>query len=135
MTEIAQNFTKETGMSSGRILLNVNLLRPYYGHVLPILGQCLGYFYNIFTSRCLNWLKFSVKSHACQIEEYHLVSNYWTIKGPCLGQFRAMFCYIYNIFTSRCLKWLKFSVKSQAYQLVEYFIMRNFGTIQWPCLG
>merc|ERR1711954_440759 len=33
---------------------------PYKGHVWAILGPCFGYFYNIFASRLLEWLKFSL---------------------------------------------------------------------------
>ena len=39
------------------------------------LGAMFCFFYNIFASRCLKWLKFSVKSHACQVEEYTLMLN------------------------------------------------------------
>ena len=38
MTEMAKNFTKETCMPNGRILLSVDLLRPYWGNVLTMLG-------------------------------------------------------------------------------------------------
>jgi len=95
-----------------KTLFIIDLLGPYYGHVLLILGQSLGYFYNIFTSRCLNWLKFSVKSHACQIEENFLMLNcldnimighVLAILGPCFG-------YFYNILPSICPEWLNFSL-------------------------
>ena len=48
MTEMAQNFTKETCMPNGRILLSVDLLGPYWGYVLAILGPYFGYFCNIY---------------------------------------------------------------------------------------
>ena len=38
MTEMAQNFTKETCMPNGRILLSVDLLGPYWGNALTMLG-------------------------------------------------------------------------------------------------
>ena len=48
------------------------------------LGSYIGYFYIFFASRCLKWLKFSLESHASQIEEYHQMSNY-------MDSIRAMF--------------------------------------------
>ena len=55
--------------------------------VAQIQGPCFGYFYTFFASRCMKWLKFSLDSHASQIEEYHLVWNNWdhkrTMIGPC----------------------------------------------------
>ena len=35
-----------------------------------------GHFYNIFGSRCLKWLIFSLVSHASQTEENHSMLNY-----------------------------------------------------------
>ena len=46
------------------------------GHVWAILGPCFGYFYNIFASRCLKWLKLLLISHAPQIEESDLTHIY-----------------------------------------------------------
>ena len=63
---------------------NYIFLESCWGYVWAILGPCFDYFYNIFASRCLKWLKFSLESHASQIEEYHSISNYWNHK-------RAMF--------------------------------------------
>ena len=73
---MAQNFTKETCMPNGRILLSVDLLGPYWGYVLAILGPYFGYFCNIYAFRCLKWFKFSLKSHVCHIDEYSLILNY-----------------------------------------------------------
>ena len=62
-------FTGESGKLNREITINVNLLGPYKGHVKPylghvwaILGTSFGYFYKIFASRCLKWLKFSLES-------------------------------------------------------------------------
>ena len=89
MPDMAQIFTEESWMSNRRILLNVQLLGPNWGNVLAIKGPCFGYFENIFASKCLIWLKFSLKSHASQIEEYQSMSNYWdhirAIFGPYQG--------------------------------------------------
>ena len=109
-----------------KIFNNVASLGPYWGHVLAILGSCLGCFHNIFASRCLKLLKCSRKSHACQIEEYSLIFNcwdhidgcVWPTLGPCFG-------YFYNIFACRCLKWLKFSLKSHECQIEKYFLIFN----------
>ena len=76
MTEMAYLFTEEPCKPNRGIPINVKLLGQYKGLVLVILGPCFGYFYNIFASRCLIWLKFSLKSHASQIEEYQSMSNY-----------------------------------------------------------
>ena len=62
MSEIAQIFTEESCTANREKLFSVELLEPYWGHVWAILGPCLGYFYNIFASRCLKWLKFSLVS-------------------------------------------------------------------------
>ena len=76
------------------ILLNEQLLGPYWGHVWTILGPCFGYLYNIFACRCLKWLKFSLKSHACQAEDYSLISNYpdhiGSMFGPSWGHVLAI---------------------------------------------
>ena len=77
ITETAKNFTKESCMTNRRILLNFNLFIQCWGHVLAILGPCLDYFYSFSASRCLKWLKFSLESHASQIEQYHSMSNDW----------------------------------------------------------
>jgi len=64
-------------MPNGKILLNVQLLEPYWGNVLAIKGPCFGYFYNIFASRCLTWLKFSLKSQTCQNGYFGIVWIYF----------------------------------------------------------
>ena len=87
MTEMAQSFTKDTVMPSGRTLLNVDILGPYLGHVLAILVPCFDNFYNIVASRCWKWLKFSLEGHVSQIEEYHSMSNYWDHIRAMLGQY------------------------------------------------
>ena len=84
MPEMAQIFTGESHKPNRRIPLNVKLFGPYKGRVWAILGPCFGYFYNIFASRCLKWLKFSLDRHAFQIGEYESMSNYW-------DHIRAMF--------------------------------------------
>ena len=71
-----QMLTGESYNQNRRIPINVKLLEQYKGHVWAILGPCFDYFYNIFASRCLNWLKFSLEGHASQIEEYPSISNY-----------------------------------------------------------
>ena len=111
-------------MPNRRILLNVNLLGPYCGNVLAILGPCFSYFYNIFASRCLKRFKFSLKSHTWQIEEYWDISMlcsgpYWAKLGPYFGN-------SYNIFSSGCLKWHKFSLKWHACQPEEYLSMLSY---------
>merc|ERR1712081_21493 len=53
-----------------------HFLGPHLGHVWAILGPCFGYFYNIFASRCLKWLKLLLISHAPQIEESDLTHIY-----------------------------------------------------------
>ena len=84
MPKIAQILTKEPCIPNRRIPFNVKLLGPYESHVGAILGPCFDYIYNIFASRCLIWLKFSLESHASQIEKYQSMSNYW-------DQIRAIF--------------------------------------------
>ena len=76
MNEMAQIFTGELCMPNRRIPFSVKLLGLYRGHIWAILGPCFGHFYNIFASRVQKWLKFSLERHACQIEEYHTMSNY-----------------------------------------------------------
>ena len=76
MPEMTQIFTEESAMPNRGILFNVQLLGPYWGHVWAILVPCFGYFYNILAFKCLKWLKFSLKSYACQIEEFSLIFNY-----------------------------------------------------------
>ena len=84
MTEMAQNFTKETCMPNISILLNVDVFGPYWGHVPAKLGPCFGYFYNIYASRYMTMLKFSLESQACKIEEYSTMLTNW-------GHIGAMF--------------------------------------------
>ena len=123
---MAQICTEESSKANRRIPLNVRLFGSYKGHVWAILGPCFGFFYNIFASRCPKWLKFSLESHACQIERrpfnVKLLGPYkghvWAILGPC-------FVYLYNIFVSRCLKWVKFSLKHYLCQPKEYSWMMN----------
>ena len=86
MPKIAQIFTEESCMPNRIIQFNVKLLTLYNAHVYAILRPYFGYFYNISACRCLKWLKFSLKSHACQIEEYslmlifldHIWAIFWT---------------------------------------------------------
>ena len=63
MTEVAQ-IPQERDMHILECLL---FGTTFLGHVWAILGPCFGYFYYIFASKCLKWLKISPKSHACQI--------------------------------------------------------------------
>ena len=126
MPETTKIFTKESCMPNRIILFNVLWLGPYLGHVWAILGLCLGYFYNIFASRCLKWLKYPPKS-CMQITKKQftiaLLDPHRVHVLPILG---LCFGYFYNIFASRCLKWLKFSLKSHACQLEEYHSMSNY---------
>ena len=151
MSKMVQIFTEESCMSYRWILFNFEIIGPYWGHVsailgpcFAILGPCFGYFCNIFTSRCLKWLKFLLKSHACQIAEYSLMFNYldhigtmfWQYLGPC-------FDYFYNIFASRYLIWHKYSLKSHAWPSKRIlFYVRLFRPYQGhvlaifrPCLA
>ena len=41
MPEMAQNFSEESCMLNRKILVNVVLLGPYYGHVLQNFVQCI----------------------------------------------------------------------------------------------
>merc|ERR1711954_586251 len=133
-TQMAQIFTGDSCMPVRRIAFSLKLWRPYKGHVWAILGPCFGYFYNIFASRCLKWLKFSLESQACQIEENQSMLDYldhiramfrpyqghvWAILGPCFG-------YFCNIFAPRCLKWLIFSMESHASQIEENHLMWDY---------
>ena len=86
---MAQIFTEESCMAKGGVLLNVELLGPFWGHVWAISG-CFGYFYNISAPRCMKWLKFSLVSRASQIEEYHSMSDYWDHIRAMFGNIRAM---------------------------------------------
>ena len=88
--KIAQIFTEDSCLSCRRLSFNVKLLGLYKGHVWAILGPYLSYFYNIFACRCLKWLKFSLKCHLYQIEEYFevtLFGPYWSH----LGHIKALF--------------------------------------------
>ena len=89
MPEMAQIFTEESCMPSRRLLINFQLSRPYWVHVWAILGSCFGYFYNIFASRCLKLFKFSLKNHACYIEEYSLMFNFWDHIWAMFGPYQA----------------------------------------------
>ena len=134
MTEMAQIFTWESCKLNRRIPLNVKLLGPYKGHVWAILGPCFGYFYNIFASRCLKLLKFSLESQASQIEESHSMSDCWDHiramfapdQGPVWAIIGPCFCYFYNIFASICLKWLKCSLDSHASHIEQYQSESNY---------
>ena len=123
MPEMAQIFTEESCMPSRRLLINFQLSRPYWVHVWAILGSCFGYFYNIFASRCLKWLQFSLESHSRILLNDKSLGPYlghvWAILSPCLS-------YFYIIFACRYLKWLKFSLKSHVYQIKEYFLNLNY---------
>ena len=78
MSEMAKIFTGESCKPNRRIPLNVQLLRPYKGHILAILGPYFVYFKNISASRLQIWLKFSLESHGSQTEDkFHSISNYW----------------------------------------------------------
>ena len=131
MPKNAHIFTEESCKPNRWIPLNVKLLGPYKSNVWAILGPCFDYFYNIFASRCLKWLKFLLKNYAYQIEENYLMFN-------CLGHIGTMFepylSYFFNIFACRCLKWLKFSLKCHVYQIEEYFDVTLFGPY-WSHLG
>ena len=74
---MAQIFSQELCRPNRRKLFNVQLFGPYWCHVWAILGPYLSYFYNFFACRCLRWLKFSLESLACQIEEYSSMYTYW----------------------------------------------------------
>ena len=89
MHEMTKFFTDESCTPNRRIFSNVQLLGPYWGNVWAKLGLCFGQFCNIFAFRCLKWLNFSLKSHACQIEDCS--SIFQTISGQCLDHNRAMF--------------------------------------------
>ena len=132
MIEMAQNFTKGTCMPNRRVFLSVDLLGPNGGHVLVVLGPCFGYFYNMYASRRLKWLTFSLKSLAYQIGEYSSILNYWDhIENMFWAISGQNFGYFYNIFASRCLKWLKISLKRQACQVEEYSLMLTY----WGHIG
>ena len=93
MPEMAQIFTQESCIPNRRKTFNVELSGPYFCHVWAILGPCLSYFYNIFACRCLKWLKFLLKCHACQIEEYfkvQLFGPYWGHVWAIYGQVLAI---------------------------------------------
>ena len=62
MPDKAPIFTGETCKPNRGIPINVKLLGPYKGNVWAILGLCFGYFYNMFASRCLKLLTFSLVS-------------------------------------------------------------------------
>ena len=62
-------FHQRVLLAKSEIIVDVYFLEPYWGHVWAIIGQCFGYFYKIYASRCPKWLKFLLKSHACQTEE------------------------------------------------------------------
>ena len=89
MPEMAKIFTEESCMPSRKLLINFQLSRPYWVHVWAILGSCFGYFYNIFASRCLKLFKFSQKNHACYIEEYSLMFNFWDHIWAMFGPYQA----------------------------------------------
>ena len=62
MPEMVKIFTGESSKPNRRIPLIVKLLGSYKGHVWAMLGPCFGYFYNIFASRGLKWLTYSLVS-------------------------------------------------------------------------
>ena len=110
-------FTEESCMPNRRKFFNVEILGPHFGTVCTILGSCFGYLYKFFASRCLKWLKFSLKNHECK----DVISLNFKLLGPCKGnnlsKIGPCFGHSYNIFTSRCLKWLRFSLESHACQV------------------
>ena len=63
------------------------MLGPCLGHIRAMLGH----FYNNLASRCLKWLKFSLKHHACQLGEYHSKSNH-------LAHIKAMYAILRSLF-------------------------------------
>ena len=90
MREMAQIFSQELCRPNRRKLFNVQLFGPYWCHVWAILGPYLSYFINIFACRCLKWLKFSLKCHVYQIEEYFdvtLFGPYWSHLGNIMALF------------------------------------------------
>ena len=87
MPEIAQIFSEESCMQSRSIPFSITLLRPNKRHVWTILGPFIGYCYKIFAFICLKWLKFSLKSHVIQKEDF---SNFQLL-GPYLGHNGVMF--------------------------------------------
>ena len=99
-----------------KIFFDVYFFGPHFDHVLAILGPCFNYFYNIFASRCLKWLKFALMSHAGHflVRKYSLILTYWNHIEAMFGHIGALFGYFYNKFASRCLKWYIFSLKSHA---------------------
>ena len=89
MPEMAKIFTEESCISNRKYTLMLTNL----DHIWVIIGPCFGYFYNIFASRCIYWLKFSLESLACQIEEYsalynylyHILAMFWPYQGHILA--------------------------------------------------
>ena len=115
------------------------MIGPFLGHIRAMLRPCIGYFYNIFASRCMKRFNFSLESckpnrripfNVKLLGPYK--SHVWAILGPCFGHF-------YKIFSSRCQKWLKFSLETHACQIEEYHSMSNYWehmrAMLGPCLG
>ena len=127
MPEMDQIFTGESHKPNRRIPFNVKLLGSYKDHVWAILGPWYGYFYNIFASRCLKWLTYSLERCACQIEEYHSVSNYW-------DHIRAMFWLFLQYLCFQVPEMAQISVKCHAYQ-VKVTLCWIVWIILRPCLG
>ena len=121
-------------MPNRRKPFRIKLFWPYKGVVWAILGPYFGYFCNIFASRWMKWLKFSLLSLSYQVEENHSVSNYWDHKGN-IWAIRAIFWPYLQYLASICLKWLKFSLKSHACPLKNTLWCWLIGTILGPCLG
>ena len=85
MPEIAKFFTDGSCIPNKRIFSNVQLLGPYWGNVLVIMGPFLTI--STRSSRCLKWLKFSLKNYAYQIEENFLMLNYLDHIGAMFGPY------------------------------------------------
>ena len=115
------------------------LVRPCEDHVYTILRPCFGNFYNIFASRWLQWLKFSLESQVIQIEENHSIWNYCdhirAMFRPCFGHIRAIF----RLFLQYLL--LDAWNGSNFYWIVMHAKWKNtlecliIGTILGQCLG
>ena len=131
MPEMAQIFTEASCMPTRRIPFNRKLFGPYKGHVQAILGPCFGYLYYIFASRCLKWLKFPLKSHECQLEEYSSSSNYLDHIGALFGPYRGHYRLYLSYISFLVFEMAKFLLKSHALQtdqcnvILKYWLRNN----------
>ena len=106
------------------------ILGQYLGQIRAMFWLFLQYFCFF---RCLKLLNIFLQSHACPIEEYSSMLNYWTILVTCYHHIRAMFClFLQYIFASICGKCLKFFLKSQTCQMEENSCCWKFGPYQGP---